>query len=234
MTNRPDVPSLHIKNLKIESARGRILLSVNHLQMNPGQTLAIRGPSGAGKSTLLFAMAGLLPVKEGILRWGNFDLATASDEQRTPFRRQTIGIVFQDHLLFEELSAADNAALASLYAPRIRRDEVARRADCILQELGLGSESRRRADSFSGGERQRIAVARALAANPPVVLADEPTANLDRANADRLICDLFGQARQQGRTLIAVSHDPSLIQAADRVVEIVDGVLSGEATHSHA
>lgn len=201
---------------------GRPVVSVAGLDVPAGSALVVRGPSGAGKSTFLHALAGLVEA-EGRIAWGDTDLARLSDRQRAAFRRERIGLVFQDFQLFEELSAGHNAAIAAAWA----REPAAlrQRAAVALAALGI-REPDRRAATFSGGERQRIAVARALAGDPAVILADEPTASLDRANADRLIADLLALVRRDGRTLIAVSHDPALHAAADRVVDLVDGVLA--------
>lgn len=146
-----------------------------------------------------------------------------ADTARTRFRGATFGVIFQDHLLFEELSAENNAGLAALYAPRQRRAGIGQSARRMLTDLEVPWKEPRSVVSFSGGERQRIAVARALATDPPVILADEPTASLDRKTADALIADLLGGAKQAGRTLIAVSHDPALIEACDHVLTIEDG-----------
>ncbi len=217
------MPDLSIENLAINSASGRRLLDVPRLTVPSGGSLAVRGPSGAGKSTLLFAIAGLISVTAGQLKWGQTDLVGMADTARTTFRGATFGIIFQDHLLFEELSAENNAGLAALYAPRKRRAGIGQAARRILTDLKVPWDDRRNVVSFSGGERQRIAVARALATEPAVILADEPTASLDRKTADALIGDLLGGAKQAGRTLIAVSHDAALIDACDRVLTIEDG-----------
>lgn len=217
------MPDLVIETLTIDSASGRRLLDVPRLTVPSGASLAVRGPSGAGKSTLLFAIAGLIDVTAGQLKWGQTDLVGMADTARTRFRGATFGIIFQDHLLFEELSAENNAGLASLYAPRKRRAGIGQSARQVLSDLKVPWEEPRSVVSFSGGERQRIAVARALATNPPVILADEPTASLDRKTADTLIADLLDGAKQAGRTLIAVSHDPALIGACESVLTIEDG-----------
>ena len=148
--------------------------------------------------------------------------------QRARFRRERVGMIFQDFLLFEELPALGNAALAASYAARSERDRIASGAAAMLAHLGLGDHADRAVDTFSGGERQRVAVSRALAADPPVILADEPTASLDRAAADRLIGDLAELAETRGKTLIAVSHDAALHERMDRVIDIVDGCWTGE------
>lgn len=222
------VPDLNIKDLDVRSPEGRRLLHIDHLHVAAGESLAIKGPSGAGKSTLLFAIAGIIPVSSGILAWGDADLAQMSDSARTQFRRDVLGIIFQDHLLFEELSAAQNSSLAALYNPPRNRTNIVTRARQWLYDLGVKDHDRPYVDSYSGGERQRIAVARALAANPQVILADEPTASLDRDTADRLITDLTQRAKQDGRSLLCVSHDHALLAAVDRVITIQDGCMRDE------
>ncbi|MEM8591236.1 MAG: ATP-binding cassette domain-containing protein [Pseudomonadota bacterium] len=209
----------------MRSPSGRIILEVEDLKVAPGEILAIRGPSGAGKSTLLLAIAGIIHAAQGQISWGEVDLTGANEAERTGFRDRILGIVFQDHLLFEELSAVGNAGLSALFAPREERKVRRRRAAEALSSFGIDPEDRRNADTYSGGERQRISIARALASDPPVLLADEPTASLDRTNANSLVGDMFRHARENQRTMIAVSHDPALIDAADRVVTITDGRL---------
>jgi ABC-type lipoprotein export system ATPase subunit len=230
-TRAPDPRGLplSIRDLCVTAPGGRVLLSVPALDVAPGTSLGIRGPSGAGKSTLLFALAGLLAA-DGAVRWGDTDLLSLPPAGRGAFRRARVGLIFQDFLLFEELGAEANAALAAGFAPRAQRAGIRDRARRALERLGLGQTEGRHAASFSGGERQRIAIARALAHDPAVILADEPTASLDRAAADRLVGDLVTLARDECRTLIAVSHDPALIERLDRVVELVDGRLR-EAPH---
>lgn len=216
---------LSISDLSVSSSRGRVILSVPELDLPAGSLVGIEGPSGAGKSTLLYALAGLLDAKGSIL-WGDDDFLSLSPEKRTRFRADRIGMIFQDFLLFEELSAGDNAALTSLFRPRRERAALRAKAVGWLENLGLGGQTTERSvASFSGGERQRVAIARAMAAEAPVLLADEPTASLDRATADRLIDDLVALARRNGTTLIAVSHDTRLISRMDRVLTINDGAL---------
>jgi ABC-type lipoprotein export system ATPase subunit len=219
-------PPLSVRDLLVRAPDGRALLRVARLDLAPGEALGVRGPSGAGKSTLLHTLAGLLRAAEGSVRWGDADLAAMGEGARDAFRRRTMGLVFQDFLLFEELSPLDNAAVAAAWSPAAERAALRARAAALLARLGVPPEARSVA-SFSGGERQRVAAARALAADPPVILADEPTASLDRAAADRLVADLLGLARERGRSVVAVSHDPAVAAAVDRVVEVVDGVARG-------
>jgi ABC-type lipoprotein export system ATPase subunit len=218
--------ALAVEGLRVEGEDGRVILSVPALEVAPGTAVIVRGPSGAGKSTLLYALAGLIRPTAGRVRWGETDIAALPESGRAAFRRAAIGFVFQEHLLFEELSAGGNVAIAALYARGRARPAIRARGAEQLARLGLDAAARRRSDTYSGGERQRIAVARALAGDPRIVLADEPTASLDRANADALAGDLAALARRDGRTLIAVSHDPALHALADRVIDVADGRIA--------
>lgn len=222
---------LQINGLKVTSAEGRTLLDVPRLQVPAGQSLALRGPSGAGKSTLLHALSGLLRPTFGQVIWGETDLTRLSEDARARFRREKLGLVFQDGQLFEELSALGNAALAEAFSPPADRARIRSTAQHWLTSLGLGHAGTRTVDSFSGGERQRIAVARAVATGPQVILADEPTAALDRARADALGADLTRIAAEKGCTLIIVTHDEALCARMARVITMADGRITGD---SHA
>lgn len=215
---------LEITGLEVKAPSGRMLLSVPALSLAPGVCLGVRGPSGAGKSTFLFSIAGLADRASGTVRWGDTDIMALSSEARARFRRHHMGMVFQDFLLFEELSAVANAALAGAYSSRARQSAILSQAQSGLDRLGI-SQGARTVESFSGGERQRVAIARALAADPEIILADEPTASLDRNTADRLIEDLISLVRAEGKTLVAVSHDPAVYSRMDRIIEIVDGQI---------
>lgn len=220
---------LAITDLEVKAPSGRTLLSVPTLSLEPGTCLGVRGPSGAGKSTFLFSIAGLADNASGAIHWGETDLLPLSGEARARFRRRNVGMVFQDFLLFEELSAAANAALPGAYASRSRQSAIAATARSVLERLGI-AHGARTVESFSGGERQRVAIARALAADPAIILADEPTASLDRATADALVDDLVALARDTGKTLIAVSHDPAVYNRMDRIIEIMDGRIVSDET----
>lgn len=215
---------LSIARLRVPGPSGRVLLSVDALDLPAGALVGVKGPSGAGKTTFLNALAGLAERIEGRVRWGDVELGSLGREARTRFRAAHVGMIFQDFLLFEELDAAGNAALSSMFRPRSERAAVTARAVAGLQRLGLRDTGRTVA-SFSGGERQRVGIARALAAAPDVVLADEPTASLHREAADALVADLAALARDGGTTLVAVSHDERLLAAMDRVLTIRDGQL---------
>lgn len=216
-------PALDLSDVQMIGRGGRILLDIPRLQIAPGQTVALRGPSGAGKSTLLHLLAGLVRPASGRVVWATQDIAALPEDARARFRRETLGLIFQDSHLFEELSALGNAALACAFAPRRDRAAIGANAAKWLTTLGLAQAGPRLVDSFSGGERQRIAVARALAAHPAVILADEPTAALDRANADALGAELVDLATTAGRTLITVTHDAALANRMARQITMADG-----------
>lgn len=214
--------SLLASDITVTSDRNRVLLDVPALSLDPGQSLGISGPSGAGKSTLLYALAGLLANVGGRVSWGATELLGLSAARRGLFRSQNMGLIFQDFLLFEELSALDNATLPGLYLPRAKRQQLENSAKAHLERLGI-TQLDRPVASFSGGERQRVAVARALANDAPVLLADEPTASLNRAAANQLTEDLIDICRRGGKTLIVVSHDLFLLDRLDRILTLADG-----------
>lgn len=220
---------LAVRGLVVRGEGGRALLELPSLDLAPGEALAVAGPSGAGKSTLLHALSGLVRPDEGAVLWGDADLAAMAGGARTAFRRRHLGLVFQDHLLFDELGAWGNAALARAWAPAAERGAMARRAAALLGALGLPDDPGRGVASFSGGERQRVAVARALAADPPALLADEPTASLDRAAAAALTDALMDLVERQGRTLVVATHDEALMARAHRVLRLEGGRPAGAA-----
>lgn len=223
MPEAASAPDLLVEGLEHRGEGGRLLVAVPRLAVPGGQAVALRGPSGAGKSTLLHLLAGLARPVAGRIAWGGTDLAALGEDQRAAFRARHVGLVFQDPSLFEELDARGNAAVAAAFAPRADRAALRARAEEWLGRLGLGGAAGRGAARLSGGERSRVAVARALARAAPVILADEPTASLDRPTADRLIADLMAATAAVGRTLIVASHDPGLIARMDRVLSVEDG-----------
>ena len=224
---------LEARGLRVTAPGGRTLLKVPALDLPAGALVGVRGPSGAGKTTLLYALAGLLDA-EGSVRWGEADLLSLSSGRRAAFRAGAVGMVFQDFLLFEEMGALANAAVAAMFAPAAARPALRERAAAGLRALGLDPRASRPVASFSGGERQRVAVARALAGGAGILLADEPTASLHRAAADRLADDLVRLVRETGATLVAVSHDDALIARMDRVLTIADGRLADDALREAA
>ena len=219
-------PTLRVEDLRVDAQEGRRLLHVPRLDVAAGEFVCVAGASGAGKSTLLFALAGLLERASGLASWDGTNLLAMSERARVAFRGERIGLVFQDFLLFDELGALDNAAMGGRWRADGERRGIEDRARELLTRFGLDPDERSAVERRSGGERQRIAVARALAIDPGVLLADEPTASLDRAAADRLVETLRDVAATRRCTLIAVSHDPAMHAAADRLVTLADGTLA--------
>ncbi|MEU8383229.1 ABC transporter ATP-binding protein [Streptosporangium sp. NPDC048865] len=193
------------------------------LDVPAGQTLAVMGPSGCGKSTLLHLLGGLERPTGGQVWLAGRRVDTASERTLAKLRRRSVGFVFQAFHLVEELSAAENVELPVLLAggsPRAAR----RRARLLLEQVGLADRARHLPWKLSGGERQRVAVARALVNEPLVVLADEPTGNLDTA-ATLDVLRLFEDLRAAGQTLVMVTHDGRVAATADRLISMRDGMF---------
>jgi len=194
-----------------------------------GEFLAIMGPSGSGKSTLLHCLAGIYTADAGEVLFDGQLLNTMSEAERTRLRRTAYGFVFQFGQLVPELTAADNVALP-LLLNRTRRKAAYRTADVWLERLGLGDKGRRRTGELSGGEAQRVAVARALAMEPRVIFADEPTGSLDSLTGEKVMELMTGLARDEGTTLVLVTHDARVAAYADRVVTVRDGTVAADLT----
>jgi lipoprotein-releasing system ATP-binding protein len=192
------------------------------LTIYSGQILAIVGQSGAGKSTLLHCIGTLDLPSSGRIRLGTEELTTMSGSRLAAVRNRDIGFVFQFHHLLPEFTALENVMVPGLIQGRPRRD-MEKRALSLLEEVGLSSRASHRPGELSGGEQQRVAVARALALDPKLVLADEPTGNLDSATSDA-IHELFFQInREHGTTIVVVTHNPAFAERMPRVVRMRDG-----------
>jgi putative ABC transport system ATP-binding protein len=189
-----------------------------------GQLLAIMGASGSGKSTLLHLMAGLAKSDGGVVLVNGTDLASLNDKQLTLFRRKHIGLVFQSFNLIPTLSAEENVALPLMLGGRLTREQQGK-VDEMLNHLGLTHRRGHRPDAMSGGEQQRVAIGRALVTDPAVILADEPTGNLDSANS-RSVCELLRDlSAVHGKTIVMVTHEPSVAAYAQEVAVLKDGRL---------
>ena len=195
------------------------------LAVRQGELMAIMGPSGSGKSTLLCLLGGIDLPSEGQVLLEGTDLATLSDDQRTLIRRKRIGFVFQSFNLLPILTAEENVALP-LELDGVGSAEAKRRAGEALEMVGVQPRRHHIPSALSGGEQQRVAVARALVIRPAILLADEPTGNLDSVNGQRLTALLRNLVDQRGQTIVMVTHDAEIAARADRVVHIRDGLVA--------
>jgi putative ABC transport system ATP-binding protein len=197
------------------------------LEIGRGEHLAIVGPSGSGKSTLLHIVGCLDRPTSGDYTFEGSAVGSLSEVERSLLRRHRIGFVFQFFHLLPRLTATGNVALPMLFAGVARAEREARAA-AALEAVGLSRRAHHRPDQLSGGERQRVAIARAVVMGPSVVLADEPTGNLDRASAEEVM-ELLEDMSRRGLTLVVVTHDPAIAARARRVVRMDDGRLLAEA-----
>ena len=212
------------KTYQIGKRALEVLKGVN-VVVEPGDFLALRGASGAGKSTLLHLLGGLDSPTAGEIWFEGRNLATLSEAQLAQFRNAKVGFVFQAYHLLPELDAVENVCLPARMA-REPAGIVARRARELLGRVGLGDRTDHRPFELSGGEQQRVAIARALIRNPALLLADEPTGNLDSHTGQGII-DLLCELRAEGNTtLIIATHDAKVAARAPRVVELVDGQVA--------
>jgi len=198
------------------------------LSVTPGEILAVMGPSGSGKSTLLHCLAGIFTPDKGEVRFNGERLDTLSDERRTELRRTAFGFVFQFGQLVPELTVADNIALP-LLLNRARRKAAYARASAWLPRLELDGLGGRRTGELSGGQAQRVALARALVARPKILFADEPTGSLDTLTGELVMNLLVGLAREEGTTVVLVTHDARVAAYADREVMVRDGQVINRA-----
>ncbi|HEY1330733.1 MAG TPA: ABC transporter ATP-binding protein [Actinomycetota bacterium] len=204
-----------------------VVLNECSLEIPPGGYCALTGPSGSGKSTLLALLGGLDRVQAGTVRVGAADLAELSGDGLAEYRRSTVGFVFQHFGLLDPLTAAENVELANALAGVAPASRRARAAE-LLDEVGLGDRGSHRPVQLSGGERQRVAIARALANGPRLLLADEPTGNLDPTSADLVIRLLETVHEGSGCTLLVVTHNRSLTRRAGQRLRLADGRVVGE------
>ena len=204
------------------------------LQVQEGEWLCVLGSSGSGKSTLLHQLGDLDRPDRGQIAWRGRSLTEMRRRERETYRNRAIGFVFQSYHLMPELNVLENVMVASMvghdpFAWRSMRAEASARAEELLDAFGLGHRFEHRPAELSGGERQRVAMARALVNGPDVVLADEPTGNLDTKTGDGIL-DVLAERHRLGLSMVMVTHDPTIAARADRVVKMVDGVVVEETT----
>jgi putative ABC transport system ATP-binding protein len=198
------------------------------ISVSEGEFLALQGTSGSGKSTLLNLIAGLDQPTSGTLRVDGNDIATMSAEELSRHRRQNVGVIFQSFNLVSSMSALENVTLSMMFAgvPRAERDQ---RASQLLESMGLAGRQRHRPKELSGGEQQRVAISRALANKPRLLLADEPTGNLDSRTSREIMELLKALNEREGKAIILVTHDANLAaQYAHRTITLMDGMVQTE------
>ena len=230
-------PILQAQNVHKSYALGRtnihVLKGVS-ITLQAGEFVAIMGSSGSGKSTLLHILGALDIPDTGNVSFEGRDLFQGSGAARDKLRNATFGFVFQFYHLLPELNVLENTLLPGMVGSSTlgwfsKRDGCRERAAAMLEQFGLGARLRHRPNELSGGERQRVAIARALANNPRVLLADEPTGNLDAANG-REIIDVLKRLNAEGQTIVMVTHDPDVAASADRIVHLTDGRISSSSS----
>jgi lipoprotein-releasing system ATP-binding protein len=211
------------KSYSVQGRRLHVLRNLD-LAVEKGEMVAVMGASGVGKSTLLHVLGGLDRPDDGEVRVGDIDVARVDDQELVAFRNKHVGFVFQFHHLLPEFSAIENAEMP-LRIARVPVAEARPRARALLERVGLGERLDHRPGMLSGGEQQRVAVARALVMQPSLLLADEPTGDLDEATADALHQLLRDMHAEFGLTAIIATHNPRLAQQCDRVLRLEGGQL---------
>jgi putative ABC transport system ATP-binding protein len=221
-------PIVEIKNLRLTlpSRAGPVnILRDVDLRAREGQSLAIVGPSGSGKTSLLMVIAGLERATSGNVKVAGHDLSRMNEDELALMRGAEIGIVFQSFYLVPTMTALENVALPLEFAGAADAAAAARE---LLQEVGLSHRMEHFPAQMSGGEQQRVAIARALSRRPKLILADEPTGNLDRRTGGQVIDLLFGLQRRRASTLVLVTHDENLASACERTIRMADGRVEGD------
>jgi lipoprotein-releasing system ATP-binding protein len=223
-------PLLRVQNLEhsftVEEETVHALRGVS-FEVKAGEVTAVVGPSGCGKSTLLYLLGLLDRPNRGEIFLDNESVAEASDEVRTALRNKRVGFVFQFHFLIKELTACENVSMPLLKAG-FDQAKAIEKSKSILHELGLGEKANRFANKLSGGEQQRVAIARALVNSPSLLLADEPTGNLDSTNSEKVFNLLVQFARDQNIAVLLVTHNPELAKKCDHILRMIDGRLDNK------
>ena len=227
-------PMISITNLRFRYPEGEFALAIPELKVASGERVAIIGPSGSGKTTLLNLIAGIRTPQQGRVLTAQAEVSGLAETERRVFRLRNLGLVFQEFELLEYLTVRDNILLPY----RINRalaasSETRARAEALAEQVGVADKLNRFVDQLSQGERQRVAICRALVTEPELILADEPTGNLDPANKDRVLDILFAYAGDNGTTLVAVTHDHDLLPRFERVIDFKEFYdLASSATGS--
>lgn len=197
-----------------------------NLKIDEGEFVAIMGPSGCGKSTLLNLLGMLDAPTSGVYRFANAMISGHSESELAGLRKSRVGFIFQSFNLIDELTVAENVELPLLYQ-KVPNNERAKRVQEVLERVNIGHRANHRPQQLSGGQQQRVAVARAVVTNPALILADEPTGNLDSANGEDVL-NLLNRLNDEGATIVMVTHDSSHADHASRVVNMLDGRIVSE------
>ena len=214
---------IRIKDLEFHYRIGDFRLRIPDFVLSKGERVAVIGPSGSGKTTLLNLIAGIMTPMNGTIHVGDTFVSERSDRERREFRITKIGFVFQDFELLDYLNILDNVLHPYRITGALTLDKGARaRAKTLVQDMGIGDKLKRHPNDLSQGEKQRAAICRALLPEPKLILADEPTGNLDPENKIRILDLLFRHTEENGTTLLAVTHDHALLNRFDRVVDFED------------
>ncbi|HEB9315372.1 TPA: ABC transporter ATP-binding protein [Campylobacter coli] len=210
---------IQIKNLSKEFGKVKALDNIN-LNIYKGEWLAIMGPSGSGKSTLLNILSLMDNPSSGKYILDNEDLEQINEEQKITLRREKIGLIFQQFHLIPYLSALENIMLSQYYHSSVDEED----AKAVLEKVGLSHRLSHLPSQLSGGEQQRVCIARALINNPEILLADEPTGNLDEAN-EKIVLETLQKLKNEGKTIVLITHNPELAKFADRTLILQHGIL---------
>lgn len=222
---------ISLKNVKKSYYLGKqelpVLMGIDLTVMN-NEYISLMGPSGSGKSTLMNIIGCLDTLSEGTYILNGKDVSKMTDDELADVRNVEIGFVFQQFNLLPRLTAWENVALPLIYAGVTKKDRE-ERAKAMLERVGLGDRSHHKPNELSGGQSQRVAIARALINNPSIILADEPTGNLDTKTSEEIM-ELFGQIHEQGNTVMLVTHEEDIANFTKRIVRIRDGVVESDTT----
>ncbi len=221
------VETHHLVKDYLKPTRLRVLHGID-LQIERGSFASLIGASGSGKSTLLHVLGALDRPTEGDVIFDNVNLEDLSDDELSDFRNLKVGFIFQFHYLLPEFSVLENVLIPDLIHTDRESPEVRKRATELLDYVGVGTILDKSAGNISGGEQQRTAIARALINQPQLILADEPTGNLDSVNSDKVLELLHKINRELGTTILLVTHDRSLADKTDRIIELKDGKVIGD------
>jgi putative ABC transport system ATP-binding protein len=229
-------PAIAVRDLTktyAEGNTGTLALRGVDLDVHAGEVLMLMGPSGSGKTTLLSIMGCILTASSGSVRIAGQEVTHLREKELPPIRLKNIGFVFQGFNLFPTLTAGENVELM-LDLKGVKAASAKRRAEELLQQVGLGEKSASFPSDLSGGQKQRVAIARALAGDPKIILADEPTAALDSHTGRNVMEMMSDLAHKRGRAVVIVTHDPRVLQFADRIVKIEDGAVARAKPESEA